>query len=45
MEGNDLGLLKDYGQWILSGVLILYALGVSYLQYQYEYYDQENEDY
>lgn len=42
---SDLGLLRDYGHWILSGLLISYAILVSYLQHQYEYYDSENEDY
>jgi hypothetical protein len=35
MEGNDLGLLKDYGNYILSGLLIFYGLMSSYLHNEY----------
>lgn len=28
---DDLGLLKDYGHWIMSGILICYAILYSYL--------------
>lgn len=31
MGHNDLGYLKDYGEWILSGVLISYGVLYSYL--------------
>jgi hypothetical protein len=34
--GDELGYLRDYGHWILSGVLIFYGLLVSYLCTIYE---------
>lgn len=45
MMDDDLGLLRDYGHWILSGLLICYGILISYLQNQYGEFDQENEDY
>ena len=39
MGHNDLGYLKDYVEWILSGVLILYGLLYSFL-----YKDLEIDD-
>jgi len=38
---SDLGLLQDYGQWILSGVLILYGGLVHYLQHTYGHMTDE----
>ncbi len=34
---DDLGLIKEYGNYILSGVLILYGGLISYLQHTYGY--------
>lgn len=41
---SDLGLLQNYGGLILSVVLILYGLLISYLQHTYDYEPWENED-
>lgn len=35
MESNDLGMFKDYGNYIISLVLILYGALFSFLHNQY----------
>ena len=39
---SDLGLLKDYGHFIISAALIVYGILHSYLNYQY--YTEYQED-
>lgn len=41
MGHNDLGYLKDYGEWVLSGVLILYGLLYSFLHKDLEIDDDD----
>lgn len=43
MTNNDLGYLKDYGEWILSGVLISYGVLYSYL-HNYLEIDSADDD-
>jgi hypothetical protein len=38
MEGNDLGLLKDYGHWIMSTILVGYGIMYSILSYDYDHH-------
>lgn len=41
MVESDLGLLKDYGHFIVSGFLILYGMLYSYLAKEYESLDDD----
>lgn len=37
---NDLGYLKDYGPWIMSGILIVYGILCTILCKDYEATDE-----
>lgn len=40
MTGDyDLGYLRDYGHWIISGILIIYGILYTYLSKEYESID------